>query len=158
MTFRCFLPALFLLAAMPAIAAEPSGQADVQKVVDQFQTALKAHDGATIRSLFLPDTKAWWTTLGDASYKKVKEKHPEVMRFKAGTYQEFADYVTNAKESVEERFHNVRIQTDGAIASVYFDFEFLSGGKVANHGAETWQLIRTDDGWKIASMLYSSNF
>ena len=47
-------------------------------------------------------------------------------------------------------------QTDGAIASVYFDFSFLMDGKVSNVGSETWQMVNTGEGWKISAMAYSS--
>jgi hypothetical protein len=56
---------------------------------------------------------------------------------------------------VEERFHNVRIETNGAVASVYFDFDFLVDGKVTNRGSEAWQMVRDEQGWKIGAMLYS---
>jgi hypothetical protein len=49
----------------------------------------------------------------------------------------------------------VRIDTNGAVASVYFDFDFLIDGKVGNRGSETWQMVRAEEGWKISSMLYS---
>lgn len=151
------IAALLLVAAAPCLAQE-SPKAQVQQVVDRFQTSLKAKDTKALGDLFLPEGKAWITTLGEPSFSKVKAKHPEVTRYKAGSLQEFTDFVGKAKGSVEERFHNVRIETDGSVASVYFDFEFLMDGVVGNHGAETWQLVRTDNGWKIAAMLYSSNF
>ncbi|MDQ0009575.1 ketosteroid isomerase-like protein [Luteibacter jiangsuensis] len=157
MRFRHFLVLLAFVAAAPCAAAD-SPKAEIEQVVTRFQASLKTHDRAALANLFLADSKAWWNVLGDESYRKVKAKHPEAARYKAGTWQEFADYVGGTKASIEERFHNVRIETDGSVASVYFDFEFVADGKVGNKGAETWQLIRTDDGWKIASMLYSSNF
>ena len=157
MRIRHLLAVLAFLFVFPC-AATDSPKAEIEQVVARFQASLKAHDRAALTVLFLADSKAWWTVLGDNSFQKVKAKHPEVPRYKAGTWQGFVDYVGGAKASIEERFHNVRIETDGSVASVYFDFEFVADGKVENRGAETWQLIRTDDGWKIASMLYSSNF
>jgi hypothetical protein len=151
------IAALLLFATTPCVAQE-SPKAQVQQVVDSFQVSLKAKDAKALGDLFLPESKAWITTLGEPSFTNVKTKHPEVTRYKAGSWQEFTDFVGKTKGSVEERFHNVRIETDGSVASVYFDFEFLMDGKVGNHGAETWQLVRTDNGWKIAAMLYSSNF
>jgi hypothetical protein len=58
---------------------------------------------------------------------------------------------------MEEKFSNVQIATDGAVASVYFDFVFLSDGKPQNRGSETWQLINTGSGWKINALVYSIN-
>jgi ketosteroid isomerase-like protein len=149
--------ATLTLAATPCLA-EDTAKAQIQEVVDRFQAAIKAHDAQALGTMFLPDSKAWITALGEQTYQKVRQKHPEATPFKTGTWQQFSAYVGNAKEPIEERFHNVRIDTDGTIASVYFDFEFLSAGKVGNRGAETWQLLHTPDGWKIVAMLYSSNF
>jgi ketosteroid isomerase-like protein len=148
--------AFLVLPAMAAAADSP--KAEIEQVVARFQTAIKAHDRPALASLFLTDSKAWWTILGEPSYQKMKAAHPDAPRYKTGTWQEFANYVGNAKGNIEERFHNVSIETDGTVASVYFDFEFLANGKVGNKGAETWQLLRTNEGWKIAAMLYSSNF
>ena len=159
MRLRHLLAVLAFLAVAPAAAlAADSPKAEIEQVVDKFQAAIKAHDRPALASLFLADSKAWWTILGEPSYRKMKTAHPNAPRYKTGTWQAFADYVGSAKESIEERFHNVRIETDGTVASVYFDFEFVANGKIGNKGAETWQLLHTDEGWKIASMMYSSNF
>ena len=48
------------------------------------------------------------------------------------------------------------IHTDGTIAAVYFDFVFNVDGKANNRGSETWQLVKAADGWRIASIVYSS--
>lgn len=51
----------------------------------------------------------------------------------------------------------VRILTDGTIATVYFKYVFLIDGKPENKGSETWQLVKTGAGWKIAAITYSSD-
>jgi hypothetical protein len=40
---------------------------------------------------------------------------------------------------------------------VYFDFIFLVDGKETNRGSETWVLVKSDGGWRIADITYSSN-
>lgn len=158
MSVRSLFSAFALLFALPCAAAD-APKAEIQHVVDTFQAALKAHDAQGVSALFLNDDVSWYTALGDASFASVKAKHPDVTTtYKAGTLKQFTDFIGSGKAQVEERFHNVRIETDGTVASVYFDFDFVADGKIANHGAETWQMIHTPDGWKIAAMLYSSNF
>lgn len=158
MSVRPLFSAFALLLALPCVAAE-APKAEIQQVVDTFQAALKAHDSKAVSRLFLNDDVSWYTALGEASFASVKAKHPEVTTtYKAGTLKQFTDFIGSGKVQVEERFHNVRIETDGTVASVYFDFDFVADGKIANHCAETWQMIHTPDGWKIAAMLYSSNF
>lgn len=151
------LCALALLLAMPC-AATDSPRAEIGKVIQQFQAALNAHDAKGVSALFLNENVSWYTAMGEAGFTKVEAKHPDAMPYRAGTLKAFTDFVGSGKVVVEERFHDVRIETDGTVASVYFDFDFIANGKVDNRGAETWQMIRTPAGWKIAAMLYSSNF
>ena len=40
---------------------------------------------------------------------------------------------------------------------MWFDYSFHAGGRETNHGREAWQLVNTDDGWKIISVIYSVN-
>lgn len=157
MKFRLLFAVVALVVAMPSAAAD-SPKAEINKVVASFQSALKQHDAKALDQLFLPDSDAWVTTLGEDTLKVMRKKHPDAPHYKVGKRQSFLDFVGSTKSPIEERFHDVRINTDGSVASVYFTFEFLIDGKVQNRGAETWQLVKTDDGWKISAMLYSSNF
>ncbi len=88
-------------------------------------------------------------------------KHPEAGKADPDpdkTHLGFIDGIVQDKASKEETFDNIRIDTDGDIASVIFDYEFRSDGKAGNHGKEAWHLVRTDDGWKIVSVIWSMNW
>lgn len=137
---------------------EPGREADLaalRQLVQQFQAAIVAHDGKALSGLFLPGQNFWLSVLDDGAYAAAKAKNPAARKVTASTSQKFADFVAASDKPVEERFTNVRIDTNGAVASVYFDFDFLVAGTVNNRGSETWQLVRSEDGWKISSMLYS---
>lgn len=138
----------------PAQAAD-ADVAAIRQVVQQFQAALAAHDGKTLGSLFVPEGGSWLSVLDEPTYAAAKARNPAAQRLEPSTWQKFADMASHSARPIEERFYNVRIDTNGAVASVWFDFDFLAAGKVTNHGSETWQLARTDDGWKIVAMLYS---
>ena len=44
------------------------------------------------------------------------------------------------------------------LAWVIFDFEFVQDSKVARHGVEAWQVVKTTgDKWKILSIVWSSH-
>lgn len=135
-------------------AGQSASRAQIQQLVEQFKLAIKAHDGESLRKLFLPGG-SWLQGLDDASWNKIKDKKPEARQFMPGDYQKFSQFVAGATKPIEETFDNVRIETDGTIATVYFDYSFLESGKPTNHGAETWQLVHTPEGWKISAMLYS---
>ena len=142
----------------PVHAASPGHDADVaaiRQVVQQFQAAIVAHDGKALGTLFVPEGGAWLSVLDDATYAAAKTRNPAASRLEPSTWQKFADMIQHSARPVEERFYDVRIETNGTVGSVWFDFDFLADGKLNNRGSETWQLVRTDDGWKIQAMLYS---
>ncbi|WP_266168757.1 YybH family protein [Dyella subtropica] len=136
-------------------ASQVEAVAQVQKVVDDFQAAILAKDAKAMDALFLPNQTAWMAALSEDAYHQMAAKKPGAPRFKTADYKEFVKFVGSSKEPIEEKFSNVRIDANDAVASVSFDFVFLTGGQLNNDGKETWQLVRTDDGWKISSMLYS---
>lgn len=153
------LSILACLASPLAIAADdaarPADTAAIGLVVQQFQSAIIAKDGPALAALFLPDHNSWLSVLDDATYAEAKARNPAVRKVHASTWQEFVEMVKNSRKPLEERFRNVRIESNGAVASVYFDFDFLADGAINNRGAESWQLVRVENGWKISSMLYS---
>lgn len=135
--------------------AHAADRAQIQKVVDGFKAAIIAKDGKAVRGMFLPGG-SWLMAMDKAGLAKVRAKHPEAKQLVPGSYEEFAGFVGSAPKPIEEVFTNVRIQTDGIVGTVYFDYRFEVDGKATNHGAETWQLVHTDEGWKISAMLYSA--
>ncbi|MCS0588975.1 nuclear transport factor 2 family protein [Massilia norwichensis] len=160
---RVFLSAVLIAAAClaaPVHAADHPHAADVaaiNRVVEQFKAAIVAHDGKTLDTLFLQDHDSWLVVaaVDDATWATVKERNPKARRVLADSRKQFVEFVQNNPKSIEERFYNVRIDTNGAVGSVWFDFDFVQDGKVTNRGSETWQMVRAEDGWKIGAMLYS---
>lgn len=146
-----------LLAALPATAADGTAQAEaaIREVIAQFQQSIVAKDGTRLRSLFLPERQSWYSVASERELQQRRARKPDAARFRASDYDTFARSVEQSTAAEEERFSNIRIHTDGAVASVHFDFVYLSDGKPANQGQEAWHLIRTDAGWKIVSLIYS---
>lgn len=154
------LLALFL--AGPAHAAERAATggraadvAAINAVVEQFKAAIIARDGKTLGSLFLQDHDSWLSVADDTVWPKIKARNAKARKVFPSSWKKFADMIQTSDKPMEERFYNVRIDTNGAVASVWFDFDFLVDGKVTNRGSESWQMVRAEDGWKISSMLYS---
>lgn len=155
------IPSLILCAAVlagtarAADAHHDANVAAIRAIVQQFQAALMAHDGKTLDSLFLRYHDSWVMVADDATFAAARARNPSVPKVVRSTRRTFIESVQAGTKPIEERFHDVRIETNGVVASVYFDFDFLSDGKVDNRGAESWQMVRAEDGWKISSMLFS---
>jgi hypothetical protein len=161
---RAFVCSILLAICLPGSAhaanqtAAGTHEADVaaiRQVVEQFRTAIIAHDGKTLGELFLQDHDSWLSVADEPTWAAVKARHPAARKVLPSTWQKFAEFVQTASKPVEERFYGVRVETNGTVASVWFDFDFLMDGQVTNRGSESWQLVRAQDGWKISSMLYS---
>ena len=86
----------------------------------------------------------------------MRARNPNAPKVRHSTFADFAKVVSSSPSAMNPQHTNVVIHTDGAIASVYFDFVFLIDGKPTNRGCETWQLVKAADGWKIAAITYSS--
>lgn len=127
----------------------------IQRLVDQFKRAIIDKNAEAIRGMFLPGG-SWLQGLDKASLDKVHAKQPSAPQFSPGDYKEFAKFIGTSTKPVEETFDDVRIETDGTVGTVYFNYRFLMDGVVMNHGVETWQLVHTAEGWKISAMLYSA--
>jgi ketosteroid isomerase-like protein len=132
-------------------------QAAIRQVMDSFHHAVATHDGKGVSALFLDHGNTWVTVLSDQGLATMKARKPSVNKVRVGSYQEFADFVSHTTSALDPRHENVRIMSDGAVASVYFHFDFVIDGKTQNWGDETWQLVKTEAGWRIVAISYSSN-
>jgi ketosteroid isomerase-like protein len=128
----------------------------IEQVMKQYHAAILAHDGTALSGLFLPDANLWLNVLTDSAYARAQAKYPASKKVRIGSYQDFAKLVSTTPKSFDPEHSNVVIHTDGTIAAAYFDFVFNVDGKANNRGSESWQLVKAADGWRIASIIYSS--
>jgi hypothetical protein len=159
LALSALIVATTLVTPLHAKEASPDAHAadrvQIQQLVDRFKGAIIAKDGNALHGMFLPGG-SWLQGVDKPSLDKVRAKQPDAQQFSPGNYEQFAKFIATAPKPVEETFNNVRIETDGIVGTVYFDYHFLVEGKSMNHGTETWQLVHTDTGWKISAMLYSA--
>jgi hypothetical protein len=141
--------------AVPVSTA--SDTVDVQHVIDAYHQAVLTHDGARVAQLFIPQGSLFLNVLSDDTYVRAKAKKPDAQKVGVGSVADFAKLVSTSKASLDPTHTNLQINSDGTIASVYFDFVFLTDGKENNRGSETWVLVKGSDGWRIAAITFSSN-
>jgi len=134
-----------------------SDTVDVQHVIDAYHEAVLTHDGDRLAHLFLPEGGMWLNVLSDDTYARARAKSPEAVKIHAGSYTDFVKLVSTSKASFNPTHTHLQQNSDGTIASVYFDFVFLIDGKEQNRGSETWVLVKGNDGWRIAGITFSSN-
>jgi hypothetical protein len=131
--------------------------ADIQRVMEAFHHAVATHDGRGVSELFLDHGSTWVTVLSDKAFSTARAKNASTEKVRVSSYRDFAAFVSSTKSDLDPRHADVRITSDGAVASVYFHFEFNIDGKIENRGDEMRQLVKTVDGWRIVAITYSSN-
>jgi ketosteroid isomerase-like protein len=131
-------------------------ETEIEQVMKQYHAAILAHDGAALSALFLPDANLWLNVLTDSAYARAQANSPTAQKVRVSDYKDFAKLVSTTPKNFNPEHDNVVIHTDGTIAAVYFDFVFNVDGKANNRGSETWQLVKAANGWRIASIVYSS--
>jgi ketosteroid isomerase-like protein len=168
---RCFVLALlatslFLSSAADAAPAyigkhfsTPQDTRAINKVVEDFQTAIKTKDRKLLSTLVLNSNILFDSPMNPEDIAFVRNVHDTTFDgLRAGGYNEFARVIGMSKEALEEKFYNVKITQDGNVAWVMFDYEFIRDGKTQNYGIETWQMMKVgDDSWKIASVMWTMN-
>jgi len=78
----------------------------------------------------------WLNVLSDEAYARAKAKSPDAVKVRVGSYTDFAKLVSTSKASFNPTHTHLQENSDGTIASVYFDFVFLVDGKNKIAGAK----------------------
>jgi hypothetical protein len=160
-----WLLAAGIFVSLPALAANPvkptTDQDDIKGIVESFRTAVVNKDKAGFLKLFFNESTPWIGVTSEKGLKLLKAKKtdpnqpdPEKI-YSQDNPSKFIDGLIKDGRHFEEKFSNVHVDTDGSIGMVYFDYSFNVEGYKANWGKETWHLVRTTDGWKISSVIWS---
>jgi hypothetical protein len=146
---------LLACACAPVLSTDAVPQ-DIAAIVESFRTSIIKKDKDKFLALFYPGA-SWVGVYGDGSLKQGQKQHPERGKAYSGSAASFMEMLRSSQQRFEEKFGTLSVNEDADIASVSFDYEFQKDGVTANHGKESWHLVRTAGGWKISSVVYSVN-
>jgi hypothetical protein len=131
---------------------------EIQNLINEFKSAIKNKDSVALTNLFYDKKITWISVAHDKSFEYVKKLDPNSKEIQqSGAYELLND--PQLKDiGLEEKFYNINIFTDGKLATVVFDYKFLMGSTTTNWGAESWQLVKINNSWKIYNLMYTFNF
>lgn len=153
---------LVVSAHQPAFAQNTdASKQQIEGVIETFRLAIINKDTASFMKLFLREDIAWTTAYSDGSVERYNAglkdpKEPRAKKVQLGSPRQFIESIARKKDARSETFSNVRIDTDGEVAQVWFDYTFMIGDYKNAWGKESWQLVRTEGGWKIAAVAWSA--
>ncbi len=137
--------------------SSPDDLKAINKVTEDFRTALINKDTKLLTSLMLNSNILFSSSPSPEQIRKMREKYD--VNFDGifgGGLQDFIGFLGREKQAIEEKFYNVKITQDDHMAWVMFDYEFQMEHVTQNYGIETWELIKgMDDQWKIVSVVWS---
>lgn len=132
--------------------AQTKDETEIRKVMNDFMESIKTRNEIQYLSLF-QEPVLWTGIYKDRTQAKRLEKNPKAEYYFADDYKAFIKGFKDDKS--EEKFDNIKIVEDGAVASANFDYSFWYDGKMENWGKEIWTLMKINGIWKITSVTFS---
>lgn len=138
---KCLVTIFFLL--FPILVHAQSDTVRVRAIVDQLFTGMRTGDSSLVSQSF--------TT--DATLQSVSMAPDGKVRVEKATIAGFVMAVGTPHQEVwDERIHDLTIQVDGLMATVWAPYTFYLGGKFSHCGVNAFTLLKTKNGWKIAAI------
>jgi hypothetical protein len=137
---------LSALAVAPSIAQTPAApeRDAVLAIVQAFFDTLAAKDVAAARQILMPTGRFY--AVGQQDGKP---------RIRAFTSDDYLKDLAAMKQNMRERMWNPEVRVRGSIASVWTPYDFWIDGKFSHCGVDAFDLVKTDEGWKIAGLSYT---
>jgi Putative lumazine-binding len=132
------LPIACLLLLLP-LAAQTADEKDVAAAVQKTFDGMASNDAAKILSTMIPDARLYGVRANGAAYAMPAEQ--------------WANRLASLNGKFIERFTKApAISIHGTIANVWGPYEFLRDGKFTHCGVDSFNLLKTADGWKVAAI------
>jgi hypothetical protein len=135
--------ALVPLAFPPLVEAQSEDEV-VLSVVQRFFDADAAKDVEAAREIMIPEGR----------FFSVREDKEEKV-VQSFTIEEYLDGLPSREEAVLERMWDPRVMIHRDIAVVWTRFDFHRNGRFSHCGVDSFDLIKTREGWKISGGIYT---
>lgn len=131
---------------------------EIEHILQTFMQCIKTKDSLRFYSLFHHEPVLWVGIAKEKSYQYDLARNPNIKDYFESSYKKFFKSIAGNNNLYEEKFYNIQIIEDGYIASVNFDYSFWKNNEKKNWGKESWGLIKTNNQWKICSVLFSYEY
>jgi len=122
------------------LAAQTSEEKEVLAAVQKVFDGMAANDAAKILGSMTADARLYGVRTTGEPYSMPAEQ--------------WAKFIAAVKSKLVERITKApQVSIHGAIANVWGEYEFLRDGKFNHCGVDSFNLLKTADGWKVAAVL-----
>ena len=128
-----------MLSAPVTDTVNPEEEAVKQVIINLFD-GMKNADPDMVKSAFTED----------AIMKTIGRTQEGSMAVNSGSLEQFVAGISKAEPNLyNEKILDYEIHIDGNLASVWTPYEFYLGDKFSHCGANSFQMFKSEDGWKI---------
>jgi hypothetical protein len=119
-------------------------EAEIQKVIETLFDGMKNKNASLVAQCFHPEAMMHTTLSKDNG-----------ATLGGNSVQDFINRIatTPAETILDERILSYKINIDGDMASVWTPYEFYVNDNFSHRGVNSFQLIRTAEGWKITYVI-----
>ena len=138
-------------AAFAGHAATPEDAAAIHHLLDTYRAAVKSGDEPAFAALLLNEHVPFLAVQA-SPLSKARADGVDQQR-----YADFRQAIFGTAQRYEQRFDNVRILQDGALAQVSLDFVTVDAGSDrGGYGWKTIELLKVGGQWRIASEFFTA--
>lgn len=130
--------AFLLVICCLSLARAASDNAGPAAAVQRLFDAMSAHDVDAARALFIPEALLFSIRADGTAVAIPHEK--------------WVERLGASKDAWLERIWNTKLLEHGSIAIVWADYDFHLNGKFSHCGIDSFNLLKTAAGWKIAAV------
>jgi hypothetical protein len=132
--------AIACLFALVPLTAQTSDEKDVLAAVQKTFDGMAANDAAKILASMTADARLYGVRANGVSYSMQADQ--------------WAARIGSIKSALVERFTKApTVSIHSTIAHVWGEYEFLRDGKFGHCGVDSFNLLKTAEGWKVAAIL-----
>ena len=145
MRLRLVIPVVVAVAALGSAASRAAAQgveAEVVRTVQKVFEAMRVRDTAALRAVF------------DTGMRLINTSNRDgVPRVRVTTAAGFISLVGAAKDTLVERMHTPEVRIEDNMATLWARYDFYVNSKLSHCGVDSFQLARTQAGWKIMNIV-----
>ena len=134
------LTLLLVLLADPVLAESP----EPLDAVTTFFDAMSTNDANLAASVMIEDGVIYGYVETSEGFRLIRT-----------TTEQFLEGMRNRSDAALERIWDVKVLVHDRLAIAWTPYDFFLNGEFHHCGVNNFNLIRTDDGWKIAGVTYS---
>lgn len=141
LNFRCTLLLLAVFAVQTSFSQkEEKPEKAIKTVINNFFTGMEKGDTVLLKS----------TCTADPVFQTYTANQEGKMQVYTEDFDEFVRFVgTPTKDRYKEEIEFEAIHAEKSLASVWTPYKFYRNDKVSHCGTNSFQLVKTTDGWKI---------